>query len=210
MSITDETISDIVAYWLGPDLDGPEVAYARRDWWYKGPPSADTEIRSRFGDYVARACTGGLEGWRATPEGTFALILLLDQFTRNIYRNTPDAYLGDNRAFEIMREAMERGQDQDLHLVTRIWYYHPFHHAEDIVEQDRGIETLNALLAASPEPWHRYIRRSIKGWTRHRNIIARFGRFPHRNEVLGRENSDEERAFLNADGEAFGQGPKPG
>lgn len=209
MSTDDEIISDIVAYWLGPALDGPEIAYARRDWWYDGPPSADAEIRSRFGEHVARACNGELEDWRATPEGTFALILLLDQFTRNIYRNTPDAYLGDKQAFEIMQGAMDRGLDQDLHLVARIWFYHPYHHAEDLAEQDRGIALLNTLLNISPEPWHRYIGRSIKGWTRHRNIVARFGRFPHRNAVLGRENTDDERAFLNDDGEAFGQGPKP-
>ncbi|MBT3661256.1 MAG: DUF924 family protein [Rhodospirillaceae bacterium] len=124
--------------------------------------------------------------------------------------NTPNAYLGDKRAFEIMQDAMEQGLDQELHLVARIWFYHPYHHAEDLAEQDHGIALLNTLLSASPAPWHRYIGRSIKGWTRHRNIIARFGRFPHRNAVLGHKNTNAERTFLNLDGEAFGQGPKAG
>jgi len=198
---------DIIAFWLGPSLESPDVAYARRDWWYSGPPEADAEIRTRFGALIEEACAGGLADWEETADGTLALILLLDQFTRNIYRNTTDAYRGDARAFEIVKRAIGRGQDAELHLVPRIWLYHPFHHAENIIEQDRGLELLNAVLDASAEEWHVYIRRSIKGWTRHRNIVARFGRFPHRNEVLSRENTEAERAFLNADGEAFGQGP---
>ena len=203
-----QVVDEIIAFWLGSSLENPETAYARRQWWYKGPASVDDEIRARFGTYIELACGGGLAEWEDTADGAFALILLLDQFTRNIYRNTPGAYLGDTRAFDIVNRVIDRGLDRELHLVARIWLYHPFHHAEDLTQQDRGLALLHDVLDGASEDWHVYIRRSIKGWTRHRNIVARFGRFPHRNAVLGRENTDEERVFLGTDGEAFGQGPK--
>ena len=204
--MSTETINEIIAFWLGAGLDGPEVALARRDWWYDGGTSVDDEIRFRFGALVSLGCKGALLDWQATPNGTLALILLLDQFTRNIYRGTPEAYSGDAFAFEIVNWAVSRNIDRELHPVARIWLYHPFHHAEHIVEQDRGIALLNGLLRSAPNLWHPYIERSIRGWSRHRDIVTRFGRFPHRNQVLGRMSTDKERAFLAADGEAFGQG----
>ena len=105
--MSTETISKIVAFWLGPSLDGPQAAFARRDWWYDGGASVDEEIRSRFGALVPRACNGAMLDWQTTPNGALALILLLDQFTRNLYRNTPQAYAGDARAFEIVNRAIE-------------------------------------------------------------------------------------------------------
>lgn len=204
--MSTEIIDEIVAFWLDSSLDDPDTAYARRDWWYDGSAEVDAEIRSRFGAYVTRACSGDLQDWEATPNGAFAMILLLDQFTRNIYRGTPDAYAGDARAFEIVNRAIDRKLDRELHIVPRIWLYHPFHHAEQLENQDRGITLLNGMLQGAPEPWHRYIQRSIKGWTRHRDIVAKFGRFPHRNRVLGRPDTDDEEAFLATNGEAFGQG----
>jgi uncharacterized protein (DUF924 family) len=204
--LSAETVNEIVAFWLGGSLDGPEAALARRDWWYDGGASVDGEIRSRFGAFVSLACKGSLPDWQTTPNGALALILLLDQFTRNIYRSTPEAYTGDAFALEIVNWAIERNIDRELHPVARIWLYHPFHHAEHIVEQDRGIALLNGLLRSAPNLWLPYIERSIRGWIRHRDIVARFGRFPHRNHVLGRMSTDKERAFLAADGETFGQG----
>jgi uncharacterized protein (DUF924 family) len=206
--LSTETIDTIVTFWLGPGLDGPEAAFARRDWWYDGGATVDDEIRSRFGTLVLLACGGSLPDWQATPNGALALILLLDQFTRNIYRGTPDAYAGDAAAFDIVNRAIGRNLDRALHPVARIWLYHPFHHAEQVEAQDRGIALLNEVLKSAPAVWHPYIQRSIKGWTRHRDIVARFGRFPHRNRVLGRPSTDEERAFLAADGESFGQGQR--
>lgn len=206
--MSTESIDTIVAFWLADSLDSPDTAFARRDWWYDGGTTVDDEIRSRFGPLVSRACNGTLADWQATPNGALALILLLDQFTRNIHRGTPDAYLGDAAAFEIVNEAIDRNLDRNLHPVARIWLYHPFHHAEQIDAQDRGLALLNTVLRSAPDPWHPYIQRSIKGWTRHRDIVARFGRFPHRNRVLGRQSTDEEHAFLAADGESFGQGQK--
>jgi uncharacterized protein (DUF924 family) len=206
--MSTETIARITAFWLGSSLEGPEAAFGRRDWWYKGGTPVDDEIRARFGALVPQACAHTLMDWQNTSDGALALILLLDQFTRNLYRNTPEAYAGDACAFEVVNHAIADKWDQALHPVARIWLYHPFHHSEAVEEQDRGLALLNELRQAAAPEWHAYVERSIKGWTRHRNIVARFGRFPHRNAVLGRESTDDERAFLAEDSEAFGQGPK--
>ena len=135
-----------------------------------------------------------------------ALILLLDQFTRNLYRATAEAYAGDPYAFEIVNHAIDQGLDRVLHPVARIWLYHPFHHSEDVAEQDRGLGLLRALRQHADSAWHAYVERSIKGWTRHRDIVARFARFPHRNAVLGRDSTTAELAYLAAGGKSFGQG----
>lgn len=201
-------IDRIIDFWLGPCLESPETAAGRRDWWYRGGAPVDAEIEARFGPLVARACDRALMDWQETPDGAFALILLLDQFTRNLYRNTPDAYAGDACAFEVVNRAIDRGLDRALHPVSRIWLYHPFHHAESVEDQDRGLDLLRALRESAQADWRPYIERSIKGWTRHRDIVARFGRFPHRNAVLGRTSTDAETAFLAENGESFGQGPK--
>ena len=203
-----ETVSEIIAFWLGASLEAPEAAFGRRDWWYKGGPAVDEEIRTRFGALVPQACEGGLPEWRETANGALALILLLDQFTRNLYRYSPDAYAGDAHAFKVVNQVIERGMDRELPSVSRIWLYHPFHHSEQIEAQDSGLTLLDEVMQAAPMAWRPYIQRSITGWTRHRDIVARFGRFPHRNAVLGRPSTDDERAFLAEDGNAFGQGPK--
>lgn len=206
--MSSEIINDITAFWLGDSLQSFEAAFARREFWYKGGQPVDDEIRARFGDLLPRAVAGEFQDWEDTSEGAFALILLLDQFTRNLFRNTPDAYLGDARAFEVVCRAIERGTDRALHPVSRIWLYHPFHHSEVLAEQDRGLGLLEGLRETAVAEWVPHVERSIMGWTRHRNIVARFGRFPHRNEVLGRASTGEELAFLESEGESFGQGPR--
>ena len=205
--MNDDPIADIVAFWLGDSRDCPARAHARREWWYEGGPSVDEAIRVRFGDLVPRACAREFMGWRDTPLGALALVLLLDQFTRNLYRGTVEAYAGDPCAFEVVRHAIDRGLDRELHPVARIWLYHPFHHSEEVADQDRGLELLRALRQHADPHWHGYVERSIEGWTCHRDVVARFGRFPHRNSVLGRDSTAEELAHLAADGRRFGQTP---
>ncbi|SVB80787.1 uncharacterized protein METZ01_LOCUS233641, partial [marine metagenome] len=109
--MSTETISEIVAFWLGSSLENPEAAFSRKDWWYKGGRPVDEDIRARFGDLVPQACARQLMAWQSTPNGALALILLLDQFTRNLYRNTPHAYGGDACAFEVLTHAIEEKLD---------------------------------------------------------------------------------------------------
>ncbi len=204
--VNADLIADLVAFWLSDSRDGPDRALARHDWWYEGGPAVDDAIRVRFGDLVPRACARELMGWRNTPDGALALVLLLDQFTRNLHRGRAEAYAGDPCAFEVVNHAIDRGLDRSLHPVARIWLYHPFHHREDVAEQDRGLGLLRVLRQQADPAWHAYVERSIAGWTRHRDVVARFGRFPHRNAVLGRDSTTEELAHLAADGRRFGQG----
>ena len=201
-----DIIADIVDFWLADSRTDPERAAGRRDWWYKGGPAVDEEIHARFGDLVPHACALELMGWDDTPDGALALILLLDQFTRNLYRGTLEAYAGDACAFEVVNQAINAKLDVKLHPVSRIWLYHPFHHSENVGEQDHGLNLLRALREEADPAWHAYVERSITGWTRHRNIVAEFGRFPHRNPVLGRDSTPAEQAYIDGGGESFGQG----
>ena len=143
--------ASIITFWLGPALQSLGLALARKEWWYRGGPAVDEEIRARFGPEVDLACNGGLAEWEGTPEGAFGLILLLDQFTRNLFRGTPDAWRGDPRAFRVVNGAIAAGLDRALHPVERIWLYHPFHHSESPTEQDRGLGLRNAGHARKPK-----------------------------------------------------------
>ena len=206
--MSTKTIAAINAFWLGESQTSPEEGLARKDWWYRGGTVVDDEIRARFGDFIIQACERKLMNWSQTAEGALALVLLLDQFTRNIYRHSPDAYRGDPCAMDVVMAAISSKVDRELHPVSRIWLYHPFHHSELISKQDYGLSLLEQLKASSPEEWQPYVQHSINGWTRHRNIVAEFGRFPHRNDVLGRESTSDELAYLAKGADAFGQGKK--
>lgn len=206
--MTKTAISEINSFWLGDSQQSPDLALARKDFWYRGGEAVDDDIRARFGDLVAQACDGGFADWAETADGALALILLLDQFTRNLYRHTAQAYAGDAIAFAVVSAAVEKNMDQSLHPISKIWLYHPFHHSEELAAQDRVIDLLKGLKQTADPAWQPYVQRSIDGFTRHRDIVARFGRFPHRNAVLGRTSTAEEEAFLTEDGNAFGQGMK--
>ena len=166
VGMSADIIADIVTFWLSDSRDRPDRAHARRGWWYEGGPAVDEEIRARFGDLVPRACARELMGWRDTPEGALALVLLLDQFTRNLYRGTVGAYAGDPCAFEVVRHAIDRKLDRGLHPVARIWLYHPYHHSEEVAEQDRGLEA-----PASAPPARRSGLARLRG-TKHRGLDA--------------------------------------
>ena len=198
-------IADIVAFWLSDSLDHPDRAWpvaaggTRAVRWSTKKSVSASVIWCRA---PARASS---RDWRILRTARWP-DLLLDQFTRNLYRCTVEAYAGDPCAFEIVNHAVDQGLDRELHPVATIWLYHPFHHSEDLAEQDRGLGLLRTLRQHANPTWHAYVERSIKGWTRHRDIVARFGRFPHRNAVLGRHSTAEERAYLVADGNSFVRG----
>ena len=197
---------DIVTYWLGDSVAGPEAADAQRELWYRGGREVDRHIEARFGEAVVRAREGELDAWVATAEGALALVILLDQFTRNIYRGSLEVYSGDALAFAIADRAVSTAIDLELPVTGRIFLYHPFHHSETLAQQNRGVALLESLEAEAASEWQAYVRRSVEGFGSHRDIVARFGRFPHRNRVLGRASTPEEEAYLDAGAETFGQG----
>ncbi len=202
-----ELVEKINDFWLGNACTSPNNALKRKAFWYNGSIDTDRKIRVLFGDVAQKARAGNLEDWCSQPQSSLALILLLDQFSRNLFRGSPEAYSGDGPALRYLRRIIKNQFDAGLHVVARIWLYHPLHHSECLDDQDQGSELLGKLLRVSHPKWHNYIKLSIDGWGGHREIIKRYGRFPHRNCVLERINTSREGKFLELEGRSFGQGP---
>jgi uncharacterized protein (DUF924 family) len=178
-------IGDVLHYWF--DEAGPQK-------WFEGGPSFDAEVRQRLGALHDRAAAGDLDGWAATPDGALALLILLDQVPRNIFRGTPQSFATDAQARTIARRALEAGFDLDVPPERRIFFYLPLQHSEDPADQ-RDSERLTEERIGDAEQGA-YARR-------HREIIERFGRFPHRNAILGRVSTPEELAFLTEPNSSF-------
>jgi len=170
---------EVVAFWraAGPSL------------WFAKDPEFDRRFRDRFLDLHEAAARGAHAGWAATPDGALALILLLDQFPRNAFRGTARMYDTDAQARAVAVAAVARGQDRTVEPALRIFMYLPFAHAESLADQDRSV-ALVAHLGGE----------SLEHARRHRDIIRRFGRFPHRNPLLGRPMTPEERRYLDEGG----------
>lgn len=165
--------------------------------------ATDKEIRNRFLSYVVAAGAGELDEWRESASGRLALILLLDQFTRNIYRDTPEAFARDERARELCVSGLAEGADQALRPIERVFFYLPLEHSEDIEDQDRCVALFQQLAEDVPAHWKPAFDGFIDFAIRHQAIIQQFGRFPHRNAILGRESTPEETGFLAGPGSSF-------
>jgi len=178
------TPEDVLGFWFSD---------AVRPNWYAKDDAFDALIRDRFGTAMAAAKEGALDGWAQTPQGALALVILLDQFPRNIHRGTPGAFSGDGRALSAAKAAIAKGFDAATPPETRNFFYLPFMHSEALADQEHGM----TLYAAND------VEDGLKYMTLHRDIIARFGRFPHRNAVLGRLSTQEELDFLQQPGSSF-------
>ena len=202
-----ECITEICDYWLGTDPDHPSTGDDRRELWYRGGPAVDAEIEARFGALVREALGEApwMDEWRKEASGQIALVILLDQFTRNLFRGTAQAWSGDPIAMRVAREAVGSGADRLLPIAARIFLYHPFHHSEVPAEQEEAVRLLTALSEEAGPSWAPYFERSLVSTRGHRDIVVRFGRFPHRNAALGRVNTPEETAFLANNPDHFGQ-----
>ena len=187
--------AEVLGFWLGA-ADSPERGRARNAWFRKSL-AFDELIRDRFLRTWEAAVGGKLERWNATPLAALAKTILLDQFPRNMFRGTARAFASDALALAAAKAALENGFDGPLRPVERQFFYLPFEHAEDVAEQRRSLDLFAQLQAGSEgESWMDYPRR-------HHDIIARFGRFPHRNALLGRASTAEELEFLRQPGSSF-------
>ena len=176
----------------------------RGDLWFKGGAEVDASIRAQFGPLVDQAMSGGLADWEATPLARLALILLLDQFSRNVYRGQARAFAGDARAQALSQRTLDAGEDAQLPRAGRLFVYMPLMHAETLAQQNACVACFERLHAGSPEGLKDILANNLQYAILHRDIVARFGRFPHRNAVLGRSSTPEELEFLK-DGPRFGQ-----
>ncbi len=185
----------LLEFWFGAG-PGPEGA-TPRDAWFVKDAAFDATIRERYAALIDDGIAGALEPWAETPRGALAYVLLLDQFTRNAHRGTPRAFAGDARALACARRIVARGWDLAFAPAARWFCYLPFEHAESMRAQARAVELFESL---RDDPGS---ASAIDYAHRHRDVIARFGRFPHRNAVLGRASTDEETAFLAQPGSSF-------
>jgi uncharacterized protein (DUF924 family) len=193
----------ILDYWFG-DLDQTPSYFARRNTlWFGGDKRVDAYVRQNFESDLEDAVAGRLGSWDETPKGTLALIVLLDQFSLQLYREEPRSYDQAALAVPIAERALSRGWDWVLTPAERVFLYLPFEHAEDLAHQDRSVELFESLGRGGP-PELRAVMADYHHWAvRHRRVVARFGRFPDRNEVFGRPSTVEELAFLASDEAPF-------
>ncbi len=194
----------VLHYWLGDDplMDWPEPH--RGDLWFKGDAEVDAHIRTQYGPLVDEAMAGGLTHWEAEPLARLALILLLDQFSRNVYRGQARAFAGDARAQVLAQRTVDAGDDNTLPRAGRLFVYMPLMHAETLVQQNACVACFERLLAGAPEALKDILTDNLRYAVLHRDIVAQFGRFPHRNAALGRDSTAAEIEFLK-DGPRFGQ-----
>ncbi|MDR3452830.1 MAG: DUF924 domain-containing protein [Rhodoferax sp.] len=205
----------ILDFWFA---DGLTLGWPSRDLsvqWFGADAALDRQIDQQFGPWVRLALAGGLQGWEqdaapgatpaSTPGGTrLALILLLDQFSRNMFRGTAQAFAGDARAQQLVSEALAQGLDARLPWIARVFLYMPLMHAEHLALQEECVRRFSALAAQVPAVLQARIASHLDFARQHRDIIIRFGRFPHRNAALGRANTAQEQQFLEK-GPRFGQ-----
>ncbi len=196
---------DILNYWFGELNEGeaPSLDYYKK--WFAKRIEIDQYIKTTFEDDLELAVGGKLKSWENTPRGTLALIILLDQFSRNIYRGTAKAFAQDSLALEICLRAIDKGFDKMLHSVERLFFYMPLEHSEDLEIQKKSVEYFSMLekLFPSPPSLASMVSEFRKYAEMHYVIIESFGRFPHRNEILGRESILDEVEFLKQPGSSF-------
>ncbi|MBS0421472.1 MAG: DUF924 domain-containing protein [Proteobacteria bacterium] len=207
-------------FWFGKSLTGllpgqgglasQAVALKHRvDLWFDRDPQAvaqqDETIRTQFQYLVERAVQGELDAWADSPRRRLSLIIVLDQFPRQIYRGTAQAFAYDPAALALTLSGMQLAADGALNLVERLFFYMPLQHAEATEVQDESVAAYKRLVAESPAELRSTFEASLESAEQHRELIRQFGRFPHRNKVLGRENTPEEVAYFKKGGDTFGQ-----
>jgi uncharacterized protein (DUF924 family) len=179
------------------------VAAQKGRLWFGKRDSQDLEARERFGDWVEQALAGGLTEWMQRPEGWLVLVLLLDQLPRMIFRDSPKAFSGDIRAQALVAQGIAADFDRQLQPIQRVFIYLVFEHSENLAVQNEGVSRYINLISQLPEEDRALFTDYLDFAERHQKVIAQFGRFPHRNAVLGRESTAEELAFLSKPGSRF-------
>ncbi len=180
-----QTIAPIILnFWFGEPGSSNYGQY--KDFWFQSTPELDQQIREKFEPVYQKAFKGKLDALLQTPEGSLALVILLDQFPRNMYRETPQAFASDEKALKAAKKALEKKFDHDLLPLQRMFLYLPYEHSENLEDQEQSIKLFENLGDKT----------ALKYAIEHRNVIMQFGRFPHRNTILGRESTPEETRFL--------------
>jgi uncharacterized protein (DUF924 family) len=187
---------DVLEFWIGAPATDHDGFMKKVQRWFRGSPELDAEIRQKFGAAVQSARDGALDEWATTPRGRLALIILLDQFTRNLYRGTPRTYENDARALALCEAGLDQHADADLGYEERLFLYMPLAHSEDVTRQERNVALQTAAANSGPTELQKSYAVSVAHAKGYLEQIRRFGRFPHRNAVLSRTCTQDEMAFL--------------
>ena len=191
-----ETPISILSFWFG-ETDASALTFTNRPLWFKKDPEFDDLIRSRFETMLNRANSGELDGWaEESPASALALVILLDQFSRNMYRNSGQSFAYDSKALQVADNTISKGWDLHLSTAGRFFLYLPYVHSEDQSVQNRALELANKLIELAPEDMKERSVAFKSSVEKHYVIIERFGRYPHRNALVGRESTPEEVEFL--------------
>ena len=199
----EQVKDDLMEFWFGVESDDAAVAENQAELWWGHRTETDELLQARFGAAASAAAAGVFDHWTGSPRGRLALLLLLDQLPRAIHRATPAAFAQDARAREVAEQGLDSGADRLLRPIERLFFYLPFEHSEDLADQDRSVELFRELVTSVPTAQRETFAAFVDYAARHRAVIARFGRFPHRNLILGRESTPEEKTFLEQPGSAF-------
>jgi uncharacterized protein (DUF924 family) len=197
------TSDEVLVFWFGTHAGDTGTAAAQKKLWWAKDAIVDAGIRERFGAAVAAAAAGAHREWAQTSRGRLALILLFDQFPRNIHRDTPQAFAHDALALRLALDGIAAGADRALRAIERVFFYLPLEHAESVEMQERSVELFTVLAASVPEADRPVFAGYLDYALRHRDVVRRFGRFPHRNRILGRASTPEEIEFLKQPGSSF-------
>lgn len=198
-------VDEILDFWFADAAESADALRRRNSVWFGSDREFDHEVRQRFETTVELADTGACSHWEEEPRSLLALILLFDQFPRNIHRGTPRVFDYDEKALELSLRGIGAGADRALTALERVFFYMPLQHVESLDLQTRSVELTAALIDEGPESMREFLDQSHGHAVSHRDIVARFGRFPHRNAVLGRATTETERAFLDAGASRYGQ-----
>ena len=193
---------EVLSYWLPEDdiFDADWETFGRQmQWWFKGGTEVDREISERFGPVLEQARREELDSWAETPRGRLALVVVLDQFSRNVYRASPLSYSQDERALQLAVEGIDAGMDRELSPMERIFFWMPLGHSEDLALQERVVRHQEEETANASPHLRSMAEFGVSQARAARDVIARFGRHPHRNEILGRTSTPEELEYLRTE-----------
>lgn len=201
----NSTASEVLRFWFGPAVGEPSAAKDRLRFWFTGSTMLDREIQRRFGSLLGHPLPGALQSWNGDARECLAQVIVLDQFSRNIFRGTAEAFAQDPVALQVAMSVLDSGSDGQLQPLERAFLLMPFQHSESAEIQAVGVASYRRLLADGGQDWHEVVSEFLRSAREHESIVARFGRFPHRNEILGRISSPDEERYLAAGPRRFGQ-----
>ena len=196
-------LNTVLNYWFGEIRESMDYLNERYQIWFRKQPAVDAYLREHFTQAIRDAKQDKFRAWEASPRGRLALVVLLDQFSRHVYRDTPDAFAQDKQCRQVVHDGLQAGVDRLLHPIERTFFYLPLEHSETLSDQELSLSCFDRLVRDAPGPLKSHFEEARDYAVKHYDIIDQFGRFPHRNQILKRNSTPEELEFLKTPGSSF-------